>query len=307
VRGQLPIVIALVIVGSVMLASLYFITALNTRFYARPLSYIQVEWLLIDSELDKLTMIALREASQRAERVFDSSCPEDDQVIDDKKLNECTSKANVAFQKYVEWALGNWSQIKMREGYIAEFKRIQAEYYIGDGYGYSMVAYRVLITNPSGEIRVFDKNITVKLYATVDASDAEDTENLNFKKLKDALKKLRISDVYITYTFNLTVHVISNDIRMYYAANPEDIDLVVKKINKKLMKQLQRTQLNYMLVTHYTGSGENIGVAAIVIDEKLLKNLKGGGLKNLFKNLGKVVVTLEVDEVAVGASLRLKP
>ncbi|ABN70566.1 hypothetical protein Smar_1477 [Staphylothermus marinus F1] len=72
-KAQLPVVIAIVILGGLIIASLFYVTSIT--LYTKSLSKgtVKNEWDLIDQELDTLDLVALKYASMKAYKEFSSS------------------------------------------------------------------------------------------------------------------------------------------------------------------------------------------------------------------------------------------
>ncbi|ADI32078.1 hypothetical protein [Staphylothermus hellenicus] len=72
-KAQLPIVIAIVILGGLIIASLFYVTSIT--LYTRSLSKgtVKNDWDIIDQELDTLDLVALKYASTKAYKEFISS------------------------------------------------------------------------------------------------------------------------------------------------------------------------------------------------------------------------------------------
>lgn len=72
-RGQLPIIIAVVILGGLIIASLFYVTAVT--MYTRSLSSGAVKdyWDILDQELDTLNLVALKYASAKAYHAFETT------------------------------------------------------------------------------------------------------------------------------------------------------------------------------------------------------------------------------------------
>jgi len=305
VKAQIQIIIALVVVSAVMFSSLYFISATNARFYTRPLSFLQVEWITLDKELNTLSLLALKTAAIQADQKFEELCPEDS-VVDSRRLETCRINANTTFYNTANQIVNNWMQLKMKEGYFIYFNSFKAEYKVDTNYGFATVAFNVTIYNQLGEYRVFTKNATVYIALSLDATDAEDTNDLNYKKLKDLLKKTNIDEVVFTYTLNITAKITLNSVDMDYVMTPDEVSFVVKKLNKKLKKALEKTDLNTTTVSYYMNDGLNYVVTGIIVDEDTFKAFKGNTLKQLFKQLQQIPLSVVIDEIPVRAVLEVK-
>lgn len=304
-KAQIQLIITLIIVSAVMFSSLYFISATNARFQTRPLSFIQIEWITLDRELDTLSLLALKTATIQADQKFEELCPEDS-VVDSRRLETCRINANTTFYNTANQIVNNWIQLKMKEGYFIYFNSFIAEYKTDINYGYATVAFNVTIYNQLGEYRVFTKNATVYIALSLDATDAEDTNNLNYKKLKDLLKKTNIDEVVFTYTLNITAKITLNSVDMDYIMTPDEVSFVVKKLNKKLKKALSKTDLNTKTASYYMNDGINYVVTGIIVDEDTFKAFKGNTLKQLFKQLQQIPLSVVIDEIPVRAILVVK-
>ncbi|MEM1741315.1 MAG: hypothetical protein QXX35_03780 [Desulfurococcaceae archaeon] len=276
-KGQLPIIIAMILVSSIMLSSLYFITTINTGVFNRTISYENFEWILLDNELDKLTYIALRNASYYADRKFDSLCNETSPSFN---LQYCLSEANREMNNRINWILNNWSMLKIIEGYIVEFKQIIGEYYVDKGYGYSRLNYTVIITNRNGELRVFNKKLVAYLYASIRATELDKNlpNNLPPGQLKNIYLRLGKTNFTLTYIYNLTSFIVENDVVMYYYISPREFDSITRKFRGRFLKG-ELSNLSYSFDTaYYIGRGENIAVSTLSVyianlDESKLRDL----------------------------------
>lgn len=258
-RGQIPIAVAVVIVCSVMIASLHFITTLNVRSYVRPLSYASMEWLLIDAELDTLAHIALKHASEAADQRFSALC---DEASGNFNLEACLAGANQVLMRVVHWILGNWSTLKTIEGYAVVFQRVSGSYYVGRGYGHTNLSFTAIITNPSGESRAFTKRLSAYLYASVRGTELpHEPPGLNL----NIIRRLGIREIRSTYVYNLTALIVENNELMYYYLSPKDFDSIALKFRHRFLTGRLRNLTYAFDAAYYRGRGENIAVSSIVV------------------------------------------
>jgi len=61
-----------------------------------------------------------------------------------------------------------------------------------------------------------------------------------------------------------------------------------------------------MLALYYEGNGVNYAVVGIIIDNSTASSLSPGQLKQLFRDLGEVPLSVVIDEIPVRAILKLK-
>jgi len=301
VKAQIQILIALVVVTAVMFSSLYFISATNARFYTRPLSFLQVEWIALDKELNTLSLLALKTASIQADQNFTAGCP-DDKIIQGQDFTKCLINANTTFYNTANQIVNNWIQLKMKEGYFIYFNNFKAEYKADINYGYATVAFNVTIYNQLGEYRVFTKNATVYTTTSLDASDADVKQN--YAKLKQAFKMLGLDYALLTYSLNITAIITLNDVSMYYMMTPDEANFVISRLNGWLKKKYNIVNLTTtMPALYYEGNGINYAVVGIIIDDNTVNSFPPGQLKQLFRNLGQVPLSVVIDGIPVRAIL----
>jgi len=316
VKAQIQIIIALVVVAAVMFSSLYFISATNARFYTRPLSFLQVEWIALDKELNTLVLLALKTASIQADQKFEELCPEDVVATNTSRgppdnrnqpsLKDCIGNATTVFSNTASWIVGNWTQLKMKEGYFIYFNNFKAEYKADINYGYATVAFNVTIYNQLGEYRVFAKNAAANITLALNAPDADVNGN-NYAQLKKAFEDLGLNDVLVTCNLNITAKITLNDVSMNYVMTPDEANFVIAKFKGWLKKKYNNINLTpTMLALYYEGNGVNYAVVGIIIDNRTASSLSPGQLKQLFRDLGEVPLSVVIDGIPVRAILKLK-
>jgi hypothetical protein len=300
VRGQLPIVIAMIIVGAIMISSLYFVSRLNIESYTKTPIYKTLKWLWLDNELDTLNYIALSIGSKTAYTVFEKTYNET------SDLNLAEEKANEAMSNVVSWIINNWTKLKIQEGYGIEFLKVKSVYNISYGYGYSSVAFQVLITNRYGEYRVYTKNITLKLYASLY------TTEIGTVNLPPGLIKNLNGTLIISYIFNITAFINHNNIYEYYALSPVSFEMIKTKFYKNVLSKTISSYnfVNYTIdAEYYTGKGENILVTSLKInltkaeEQNKLRDIMHA-LIDLHKNLKQgtnFIITIQINNIYASA------
>lgn len=161
---------------------MFFITSINTRNYSIDLPSSLIEWLRLDRELDELALILIREASREADRVFQNHYESQlnatggttfrnpDQLINRllQIINDANTLADKAMDAKFNEIFNNWITLKQRAGYRVKVYRAESTYYVGQGYGYSNIYFRIGLMNINGDYRVFSKNVTLYFSIALD-------------------------------------------------------------------------------------------------------------------------------------------
>ncbi len=232
-RGQLPIVIAAIIVSAIILSSLYFITTMNIRSSITNVPYSILYWLKIDNELDTLAYIALREGSEAADHVFVTvynATASNAQSLQDLEnaVTTATIEANKTMNIVVKNIIGNWTRLKEREGFTVRIEKLSSTYCVGFGEGYSNVYFKFMIISPSGEYRVFSKNYTVFYGLRL--------KSTNINTLNTILSLLRqfgidiLPDVNLTVIFDATAYLDFNGLKHYYILDRKSAEIIGKNV-----------------------------------------------------------------------------
>jgi len=178
-KGQLPIVIAFILLSALLIATLYYISSITAVSGIPTSGYTSMDWVRVSEELDNLVYLCLRIGSQKADEkfteVYDALAQS---ALNDflygtisyteylSRLNNAVSQAAVeadnVMEEAVNWIIGNWSILKYKTGYVVEIQDLRADYVVDFGYGYSEVYMKVLMISPIGEYRIFTKQL--KLY-----------------------------------------------------------------------------------------------------------------------------------------------
>ena len=178
-KGQLPIVIAFILLSALLIATLYYISSITAVSGIPTSGYTSMDWVRVSEELDNLVYLCLRIGSQKADEkfteVYDALAQS---ALNDflygtisyteylNRLNNAVSQAAVeadnAMEEAVNWIIGNWSILKYKTGYVVEIQDLRADYVVDYGFGYSEVYMKARIISPIGEYRVFTKQL--KLY-----------------------------------------------------------------------------------------------------------------------------------------------
>ncbi len=184
-KGQLPIIIAAIIVGALMVSTLYYSTSrivvINTNLYGYTLN----EWILIDEELDTLMFIALKNASRAADQVFNktfySTYKEvyEDYVQDYyydfygsynnfvAALDIAAQKASQVLENATRSTINKWIRLKETGGYAVSILNLRAYYKIklymeghfSCGWAREGINMVIGILSPNGDYRVYNKSI----------------------------------------------------------------------------------------------------------------------------------------------------
>jgi len=308
VKAQIQIIIALVVVSAVMFSSLYFISATNARFYTRPLSFLQVEWIALDKELNTLALLALKTASTQADQNFTAGCP-DDKIIQGQDFTSCLINANTTFYNTANQIVNNWIRLKMKEGYFIYFNNFKAEYKTDTNYGYVTVAFNVTIYNQLGEYRVFTKNATAYITISFDIANTDVTGN--YAQLKNAFNMLGLGYALLTYSLNTTAIISLNGVDMYYVMTPGEVNYVVTRFNGWIRNWIVRRGYSINLNTtmpalYYEGNGVNYVVVGIILDDDTVKTLPPGQLRQLIVNMGQIPFSVIIDGIPIKAKLIIK-
>lgn len=229
-KGQLPIVIAFILLSALLMATLFYISSTTAISGIPSYGYTSMDWVRVSEELDNLVYLCLRIGSQKADEKF-TEVYEDlaQSALNDyisgsityaEYLNrlynavlQASLEADNVMEKTVNWIIGNWSVLKSKTGYIAEIQDLKADYNVSYGYGYSEVYIKVLMISPAGEYRVFPKQL--KLYYA-----------------------LNISKIYILFSippkayvdFKAMAYIEKNEIKLYYLIPRDKISSIMTSL-----------------------------------------------------------------------------
>ncbi len=246
-RAQLPIIIASFIVAAIILSSIYFITSMNIRSSIRSVSYDVLFWLRMDHELDNLAYIMLREGSQVADHVFNETYYE--YLQNANSLSDlynaviiARSAADKAMDKRTMEIRNNWTLLKEREGFTVEFIDFNSTYFVGFGYGFSNVYFKVRIVNINGDMRVFTKNYTVYLGLTLS------TTNINL--INEIISFLGqwlgfLPEINLTAVFTATAYLDMNGQKYYYVIDRRTGELIAENTIRLLQWLFGERDLRY--------------------------------------------------------------
>ncbi len=184
-KAQLPIIIAAIIVGALLISTLYYSTSrivvVNTNLYG----YMLNEWVLIDEELDTLMYIALKNASAAADHVFNQVFYKSyKEVYSDwgwdyyydfygsynnfvTALDYASMQASNVLERAANNTIIKWIMMKERGGYIVSIIKLNAYYrvnlymegHLSCGWAREGVNIVIGIVSPTGDYRVFNKSI----------------------------------------------------------------------------------------------------------------------------------------------------
>ncbi len=192
-RGQIQIIIALVILLALITATVSYVTTINVVVNRNYYGYSLRDWVIIDEELDTLAMLALHlssdEAAKTFYRVFTNNYVDVfiEYASGDYYYNFTASLYNfntslaLASQE-ASWMLGNtslkiinnWITLKSESGYIIRLIDLEPIYYVEFGmidsthitYGLGRIGitFSMDIITPTGDERVFNKSIIAVFY-----------------------------------------------------------------------------------------------------------------------------------------------
>lgn len=230
-KGQMPIVIAMVIVFAVVFSSLYFITTVNIGASTTDMPYSTIYWLRIQEELDNLAYIALKYGSQEADRVFiqvyNQLAQEAESLSDlEQAVEIASSQADQAMKEKVYEIIGNWTLLKEKEGFTIRFKELSATYYVGYGRGYSNVFFHVQIVSYTGEYREFIENYTVFYGLSLEKTNID-----LLSIILDLLNMLGLDfvpGVNLTLVFDAVAYIDMNGEKYYFMLDKDSASAVVR-------------------------------------------------------------------------------
>ncbi len=192
-KGQIQIIIALIILMALIIASLSYITTMSVVINRSYYGYSLRDWIIIDEELDTLELLALHTASNDAAKEFYQTFltnyreayieyPNGDYSYDFvESLNNFKYALSVASTR-ASWVLGNaslriinnWIKLKTESGFIVTLIDFQPIYHVEIGmidsthitYGLGRVGieFTIDIITPLGEERIFKKSLIAEYY-----------------------------------------------------------------------------------------------------------------------------------------------
>ncbi|MEM1555162.1 MAG: hypothetical protein QXT88_04645 [Desulfurococcaceae archaeon] len=249
IKAAIPIIIASVVTLALIVSSLYFITSVNVREYTVDAPYSVIEWIRIDKELNELTLLLLRESSRAADTLFEQCLETEmdkinfrnaDQAMNQliNAVNYCSIQADNEMDRVFNLVLNNWIDLKRKEGFIIVLYSKNSTYYVGNGYGYSNVFFRMGILNLNGEYRVFIKNSTLYFGIALDQSYI-----LQINQKRGLLRRLDFTSlpgINITMIFETEILFNIGGTEYYVALDRESGEAVVASFIRGLRGILRR-------------------------------------------------------------------
>lgn len=253
IKAAIPIVIASVVTLALIVSSLYFITSVSIRKNAVDAPFSVIDWIRIDKELTELSLLLLRESSRSADNLFEQCIANEMNKIDFRRVdqavnqlvnavNYCTSQADKEMDRVFDSTLNNWISLKQKEGFIMVTYSKNSTYYVGNGYGYSNVYFRVGVLNLNGEFRVFVKNSTLYMSVALDQAYV-----LQINQKRGLLRRVGLTQlpgVNLTMIFEARVLLHTSGSTHYIVLDKESGEAIGKAFIRGLRGILRRAGYN---------------------------------------------------------------
>lgn len=215
--------------------------------------YSVIDWIRIDKELNELSILLLRESSRSADAVFEQCIANEMNKIDFKKIeqainqlinavNYCMAQADKEMDRVFNSILNNWILLKQNEGFIIITYSKNSTYYVGNGYGYSNVFFRMGILNLNGEYRVFAKNSTLYLGIALDRAYV-----LQINQKRGLLRRLGFTSlpgINMTMIFEAKVLLHTSGLEYYIVLDKESGEALGRVFIRGLRGILKRAGYN---------------------------------------------------------------
>ncbi len=176
-KGGIPITIALIIVLALIISTIFYTTSRTTYVRENFYSFALNEWIIINHDLTRVSLLALVRGSQNASQVFSDVFNNTYYEVYgnytastqnyDRAIRWASGNATLVLDKILDKILGNWAEIKRRDGYIVSIINSTGYYGVVTGLngswaygrGYAGVHIEIEMISPHGEYRLFNRTI----------------------------------------------------------------------------------------------------------------------------------------------------